>query len=154
MLDLACGEGRHAIAAATRGADVVAIDSDASRTNVGRRQAEKRKLQISWVTADLTAYQLSPATFDVVMMFNYLDRARMPAFLSSVRPGGWFLAETFLRTQAQHGWGPTSPEHLLEYGEFVQLVAPFDVVLAREGTEIANGRPMDVAGILAQRLTD
>src|SRR5712671_3757524 len=31
VLELACGEGRHAIAAATLGATVVAIDNDASR---------------------------------------------------------------------------------------------------------------------------
>jgi hypothetical protein len=74
--------------------------------------------------------------------------------LDAVKPGGWFLCETFLHTQSQYGWGPTSPNHLLAHGEILDLVAPFDIALAREGTEIANGRPMDVAGVLAQRPVD
>src|SRR5690242_2364368 len=130
---------------------VTAIDSDASRLSVGRRQAEKRNLPVTWTQADLTSHTPAPRSFDVVMMFLYLDRRRMPAFLEAVKPGGWLLAETFLATQSQYGWGPTSPDHLLGHGEILDLVAPFDVVIAREGTEIANGRPMDVAGILAQR---
>ena len=150
---MACGEGRHAIAAATLGATVTAIDSDPAKLNVGRRQAEKRKLPITWTQADLTTHAIPPRAFDVVMMFLYLDRARMPTILEAVKPGGWFLGETFLRTQTQYGWGPTSPDHLLAHGELLNLVAPFEVALAREGTEIANGRPMDVAGILAQRPT-
>jgi hypothetical protein len=88
------------------------------------------------------------------MAFLYLDRSRMPAFLDAVKPGGWFLSETFLRTQTQYGWGPTSADHLLGHGEFLKLVAPFEVTLSREGTEISNGRPMDVAGVLAQRPSD
>lgn len=133
------------------GARVTAVDSDPARINVGRRQGEKRKLPITWTTADLTTHPLPSKAFDVVMMFLFLDRRRMPAFLDAVKPGGWFLGETFLRTQAQYGWGPTSDDHLLAHGELLASVAPFEVALAREGTEITNGRPMDVAGILAQR---
>jgi 2-polyprenyl-3-methyl-5-hydroxy-6-metoxy-1,4-benzoquinol methylase len=127
------------------------VDVDAARQSVGRRQAEKRKLAITWLTADLATHDLPAEAFDVVMIFNYLDRRRMPAFRALVKPGGWLLVETFLRTQGQHGWGPTSAEHLLEPGELVTLAAPFEITLAREGTEIAQGRPMDVAGVLAQR---
>ena len=130
---------------------MTAVDNEPSRLSVGRRQAEKRKLPITWTQADLTTHTPAPQSFDVVMMFLDLDRARMPAFLEAVKPGGWFLAETFLKSQSQYGWGPTSPDHLLGHGEIIDLVAPFDVALAREGTEIANGRPMDVAGVLAQR---
>ena len=106
------------------------------------------------MVADLATHNIPAAAFDVVMMFNYLDRERLPDLLAAVKPGGWFLAETFLVTQPQHGWGPTSANHLLAFGELATLVASFDIVLTREATEIADGRPMDVASVLAQRPTN
>ncbi|MBI2073612.1 MAG: methyltransferase domain-containing protein, partial [Gemmatimonadetes bacterium] len=47
VLDLACGRGRHAIAAASLGAAVTAVDADAERIAAGRRVA--RTLPIEWV---------------------------------------------------------------------------------------------------------
>jgi SAM-dependent methyltransferase len=149
VLDLACGRGRHAIAAATRGATVVAVDVDAEKIAAARRAAAR--LSIEWVAADLTRYELPDARFDVVMAFNYLDRSRMEDFRRAVRPGGYLMCETFLEQQRDHGWGPTSPDHLLKRGELIQLAAPFEIVLAREALEFIGGRPMEVASVLARR---
>lgn len=137
------------MAAAQRGAQVVAVDADPERVEVGRRRG--RDLPIEWVTGDLTSYPLSSDAFDVVMIFNYLDRRRMPDFRAAVRPGGYLLYETFLRTQREYGWGPTSDEHLLEPGELISLVEPLEILLAREALEFIGGRPMAVASALAQR---
>ena len=131
VLDVACGRGRHAIAA-------------------GRRAA--RGLPIEWVCADLGTFPLPPRAFDVVMVFNYLDRSRMPELRETVKPGGYLLCETFLEAQREHGWGPTSDDHLLKPGELLQLVEPFEVILAREALDFVSGRPMAVASILALRL--
>ena len=149
MLDLACGKGRHAIAAATRGGVVRAVDSDAEILSAARRAAGD--LAIEWVTADLTQYELTEAAYDVVMVFNYLDRGRMPDFRRAVRQGGYLLYETFLEEQREHGWGPTSADHLLRRGELMTLAGPFEIVLAREALEFVGGRPMAVASILARR---
>ncbi len=149
MLDLACGHGRHAIAAAVRGASVIAVDADPESIATAQRKAGT--LSVEWVTADLTQYVLPEARFDMVMAFNYLDRRRMPDFRRAVRPGGYLVYETFLEEQREHGWGPTSPEHLLKRGELIQLAEPFEIVLAREALEFIGGRPMAVASVLAQR---
>jgi SAM-dependent methyltransferase len=149
VLDLACGRGRHAIAAAARGAMVTAVDADAENIAAGRKAAGT--LPIEWVTADLTRYELPEARFDLVMAFNYLDRRRMVDFRRAVRPGGYLMCETFLEEQREHGWGPTSSDHLLKRGELIQLATPFEIVLAREALEFIGGRPMAVASVLAQR---
>lgn len=149
MLDLACGTGRHAIAAAARGGVVRAVDSNAESLSAARRAAGD--LAIEWVTADLTQYELTEVAYDVVMVFNYLDRGRMPDFRQAVRPGGYLLCETFLEEQREHGWGPTSADHLLRRGELMMLAGPFEIVLAREALEFVGGRPMAVASILARR---
>lgn len=137
------------MAAAQRGAHVLAVDADPERIEAARRRA--RDLPIEWVVTDLTTYPLPCDAFDVVMIFNYLDRRRMPDFRAAVRRGGFLLCETFLRSQRDFGWGPTSEEHLLDPGELVSLMEPFEIVLAREALEFIGGRPMAVASVLAQR---
>ena len=152
ILDLASGSGRHAIAAAELGAHVTAVDVDAGRLQSGRRAAEHRHLSVEWVQADLEHYQVPERAFDLVLIFNYLDRRRMSQFAQAVRPGGYLMMETFLERQRQLGWGPTSSDHLLKPGELPTLLAPLEVILAREALDFFDGRPMAVASALAQRL--
>jgi len=146
---LASGSGRHALPAAERGADVVAVDADAESLTLLEREAERRRLAIKCLHMDLRSSQIAAASFDVVLMFNYLDRERFPDFLKAVRPGGYVLAESFLVSQRQQGWGPESDEHLLQPGELLRLVSPFEVVLSREVIEMIDGRPAAVASVFA-----
>jgi len=154
VLDLACGPGRHALLAAERGAEVVAVDSDGNSLAVLEREAQRRKLSIKCLHMDLRTSQVAPASFDVVMVFDYLDRQRFPDFCAAVKPGGYLLAETFLVWQRQQGWGPESDEHLLQPGELVRLVQPFEVQLAREVIEMIDGRPAAMASVFATNRTD
>jgi tellurite methyltransferase len=151
VLDLASGGGRHAVLAAQRGANVTAVDMDPDRLKALDREASRRRLAVKSVLADLTTYAVPPRAFDVVMIFNYLDRSRIEAFREAVRPGGHLLVETFLEAQREQGWGPESDDHLLEPGEILRLAGPFDVVLAREVLEVIDGRPAAVASLLARR---
>lgn len=151
VLDIPCGRGRHALAAAQRGAKVVAVDNDPSQLHAAREAARRAQLDIEWRELDLERDPLPDGPFDVVMSFRYLDRARLPLFLDRVRPGGYFLAETFLVHQRDLGWGPASDQHLLRPGELWTLVQPFEIVLARDVLEVLDGRPMAVASVLAKR---
>ena len=151
VLDIACGAGRHTLPAAELGADVVAADSNGEAISTLEREAARRKLAIKCLHLDLKTSDIAPESFDVVMMFNYLDRKRFADFRNAVRPGGYFLAETFLEGQKEQGWGPQSDDHLLKNGELLDLVVPFDVFLSREVLEMVDGRPASVASVLAQR---
>ncbi len=154
VLDLACGTGRHALAAAERGALVTAVDAEAARLKAARRAADQRNLSIEWVQADLERYQLPDGAYDCVMVFNYLDRHRIRDFVMAVRPGGFLLAETFLESQREHGWGPKADAHLLRPGELTTIIRPLEVVQSREALDFHAGRPMSVASVLAQRIVE
>lgn len=149
VLDIACGRGRHAIAAARLGAHVIAIDSDEYKLKAAADSARQDGLSVEWVKADLERGPLPPGPFDLVMVFNYLDRDRMAQFLATVAPGGYFILETFLEQQREFGWGPTSADHLLKPAELLSLVNPFEIVLARDVIETIDGRQMALASILA-----
>ena len=153
MLDLACGEGRHSVASAARGATVVALDRDESQLEIGRDFAEAEGLEIDWRAVDLESEWPELGVFDAVLVFNYLDRARMPRILERVAPGGVLIMETFLTVQRTFGWGPTKDEHLLHAGELARLVAPLEIVHGREVVEpVDTDRWRAVAGIVAQKL--
>ncbi len=139
VLDVACGEGRHSLAAAALGANVVGIDRDPVKLASARARAEAAGLSIDWRELDLERGEwpeLEP--FDAVLVFNYLDRANMPRILRLVAPGGLLLMETFLEAQREAGWGPSSSEHLLRPGELAGLVAPLTVLHGREAFETVD----------------
>lgn len=153
VLDLACGPGRHALLAAEHGADVVAVDSDAASLAILEREAQRRRLSVKCLHMDLRTSQIAPASFDVVLLFDYLDRQRFPDFRAAVKPGGHLIAESFLVTQRLQGWGPESDDQLLQPGELLRLVEPFEVVLSREVIEMIDGRPACVASVFAINTT-
>jgi 2-polyprenyl-3-methyl-5-hydroxy-6-metoxy-1,4-benzoquinol methylase len=153
VLDLACGEGRHALAAAALGARVKAVDRDAEKLSSARELAAARGLAIDFDCVDLEGPWPEFGKFDAVLMFNYLDRARMPEVVESVAPGGVLLMETFLEEQLELGWGPSDPAHLLKPGELARLVRPLVVVHGREVLEPVDAeRWRAVASVVARRL--
>ncbi len=132
VLDLACGTGRHSLAAADLGATVLAVDRDPTRLTEARRRAQRDGARITWLELDLEQPWPDFGVFDVVLVFHYLDRARMAQVIGAVAPGGTLLLETFLEAQRGQGWGPTSEKHLLRPMELIPLVRPLELVQARE----------------------
>jgi 2-polyprenyl-3-methyl-5-hydroxy-6-metoxy-1,4-benzoquinol methylase len=153
VLDLACGSGRHALATARSGAHVVAADRDPEALGAARELGDELGLRIEWHEVDLEGVWPTWGDFDVVLVFNYLDRPRMPRILEAVRPGGLLLMETFLTTQRSQGFGPTDDAHLLVPGELAHLVAPLVVLHGREAAEpVDDASWRHVASICARRL--
>jgi 2-polyprenyl-3-methyl-5-hydroxy-6-metoxy-1,4-benzoquinol methylase len=152
VLDLACGEGRHSLAAAGLGHEVVAIDRDPAKLGSARKRATDAGLSIDWRELDLEGEWPELGTFGAVLVFNYLDRASMPRILRLVASGGLLMMETFLQAQREAGWGPTSDKHLLRPGELARLVAPLTVLHGREAVEpVDSKRWRAVASIVAQK---
>jgi 2-polyprenyl-3-methyl-5-hydroxy-6-metoxy-1,4-benzoquinol methylase len=151
VLDVACGEGRHSLAAAALGATVLGVDRDVARLALARERAAAARLSIDWRELDLEGAWPDMGSFDAILVFNYLDRASMPRLLQLLSPGGLLIMETFLDAQRDAGWGPTSEKHLLRLGELARLVAPLKVVHGREALEAVDAnRWRAVASIVAR----
>lgn len=152
ILDVACGTGRHAIAAAQLGADVTAADRDGDRLDAARQFAGEAGVRIDFQQADLEQAWPEWGAFDCVLVFNYLDRPRFPRILQAVKPGGLLIVESFLTTQREQGWGPDADAHLLLPGELARLVAPFEIIHGREVAEpVDTERWRHVASVCARR---
>jgi SAM-dependent methyltransferase len=147
-LDVACGRGRHALWLAARGMRVHALDRDPAAIAAIREAAQSLRLDVEAGVFDLEAADASlpPASYDLIVAVHYLHRPLFPSITAALRPGGLLVYETFTIAQARRG-RPSNPAYLLAPGELVQLVAPLEIVDAREGE--FDGR--DVASVVARR---
>jgi len=145
-LDVAMGRGRHAPVLARSGFTPFGVDIAFDALRDARAAAQQDGIPLRCVCADLTAWPLLAARFDLVLVTRYLDRARMPALQSTVRAGGFVIYETFTQHQVRLGRGPTSPHHLLAPGELADWFAGWDVGCYDEVLE-----PEAVARLVARK---
>lgn len=93
VLDLACGAGRHARAAAALGFDVVAVDRDPA---IAAALADEPR--ISPHVHDLEAglpWPFPPGRFGAVIVANYLHRPLFPDLAAAIAADGILIYETF-----------------------------------------------------------
>lgn len=120
-LDLAAGEGRNAIWLAGRGWLVTAVDFSGVAIDRGRRLASgapDAAERIRWVHADVLAYELEPAAYDLVLVaYLQLPAAQRRAVLrgaaDAVAAGGELLVVGHDTANLTGGTGgPRDPEVL------------------------------------------
>ncbi len=156
-LDLACGRGRHALAAADLGLSVVALDRNRdaleSLARITPRPVEGGTGRIEIVCADLESPsrpKLEVASFGAVLVFRYLHRPLFGWIEELVGPGGFVLYETFTEAQTKLGWGPKRNDFLLRSGELAKLFPELVVEIYEEGPS-NDDRSAQTARLLASR---
>jgi SAM-dependent methyltransferase len=149
-LDVACGKGRNALFLAARGFRVTAVDISPIALEIGRRRAKARALPVDWRQADLDHFHLKAAEYDLVVNFNYLQRALIPSIKAALRPGGHVIFETYLIDQQAIG-RPKNPAYLLAHNELLEHFRNFRVFCYREGKFRDHRESSFRAGIFAQK---
>jgi SAM-dependent methyltransferase len=101
ILDLPCGQGRHAIELARRGYEVTGVDLSPYMLGVARERADASGVRVRWLAGDMRE-ALPGDTFDLILnlftSFGYFadeadDRRVVRAAASMLEPGGRFLLE-------------------------------------------------------------
>ncbi len=149
-LDIASGDGRHAILLAEHGYRVDAIDFAATGLRLARSAALRAGLAIQVLQADLEFYPLPAQRYDVVLSFFFLQRSLWPALKRALRPGGSVVVETFLIDQRNLGH-PRNPAFLLNYGELEEVFADFEIVFHQEGLLATGDGSAYLARIIARK---
>ena len=150
-LDVAMGTGRNALYLASLGYEVTGIDVSGVAVERCRSEAAHRGLRVDAVQADLEAYELPPAAYDIVIDFYYLQRELTPALAAALRPGGVLVFESFTTEQRRFGWGPQQDEFLLRPGELRSLFPALEVLAYREGVVESDRGKKAVAGLVARK---
>ena len=133
-IDVAMGRGRHALALARRGLRTFGVDRQLAAVRDSVRRARAENLIVRGWCADLEQAPLPCDAFDVVVVTRYLQRNLFPSIRSTTTPGGVVIYETFTVHQRSLGFGPSSPEHLLEPGELARHFDGFEVLFYEEAT--------------------
>jgi SAM-dependent methyltransferase len=149
VLDLACGNGRHARYFAGRGHPVEAVDRDASKL--------ERLAGIPGITlrgADLEGgpWPYEGRQFAGIVVVNYLHRPLFPRLLEALAPEGALIYETFAAGNERYG-RPANPAFLLQPGELLEVVRGRLRVVAYEDLLVSDPRPALVQRLCAVRLS-
>jgi SAM-dependent methyltransferase len=149
-LDLACGDGRHALYLARHGWRAEAVDFAHAGLVRLLTIARREGLLVDALQADLEQFPLPRARYDVVVNTRYLQRSLFGALKDSLRPGGAIVFETFIRDQQQLGH-PRNPAFLLERGELAERFSDCDIIRYEEGRFETESGAAFLARLLARR---
>jgi SAM-dependent methyltransferase len=149
-LDVACGDGRHALYLARRGWRVDAVDFSHAALVRLLAAARREGLVVHAIQADLEDCALRLRGYDVVLNVRYLQRTLIDALKGGVRSGGAIVFETFIRDQQQLGH-PRNPRFLLERGELAARFADFEILAHEEGRCATESGDAFLARLLARR---
>jgi SAM-dependent methyltransferase len=116
ILDLCCGQGRHAIALAHQHYHLTGLDQNTNFLQHARIEAEKQNVNVQWQQGDMRSLpfeQQFDAIINIFTSFGYFDTDEDQIVLQQVskalKPGGLFLLDTtyqprVMRTTAANGF--------------------------------------------------
>ena len=132
VLDVACGQGRHAYWFYKRNHTLTLVD---------RAQAAIDSIAIPAVSCEkvvadieIGPWPFAGRQFDAVVVTNYLWRPLLPTLLASLAPGGVLLYETFAQGNETVG-KPSRQDFLLRPGELLDVCRGLRVVAYEDGFE-------------------
>ncbi|MFD3744810.1 class I SAM-dependent methyltransferase [Nocardia sp. NPDC058633] len=164
-LDLACGEGRHALWLATHGWQVTAVDFsqvgiDKGRT-VAARLSRSVRSRVHWQTADITDLEAAEITgpFELILMvFVHLTaderRTLLHQLSDMLAPGGMLLILGHATRNVTDGYGGPQDPQILFSPEDLRADLPRDdltITLASEVLRPTEGPDAIDSLLIAER---
>lgn len=147
VLDLACGQGRHARLLAGIGCKVEAVDRDAealASLALVRGVAVRRADLEDW------PWPYAGRRFDGIVVCNYLHRPLFPLLAGALTDGGVLIYETFMLGNERFG-RPSNPDFLLRPNELYEAFGSRLQVVAFEQGEVTRPKPAVVQRLCAVR---
>jgi 2-polyprenyl-3-methyl-5-hydroxy-6-metoxy-1,4-benzoquinol methylase len=145
-LDLAGGLGRHAIWLARQGWNTTLLDISPVALNAARKWSGGEHLSLELVEADLDDYLLPEHAFDLVAVFNFLQRSLILSLQGCLRKGGVIIYKTYMQSTTDKD-APVTLDYLLQPGELPRIFAGFEILDYREGI----GSRSPVAALVARK---
>jgi SAM-dependent methyltransferase len=127
-LDIAGGTGRHAIFLAEKGWRVRLTDIAEAGIESARKNAGDLASRIEFGVEDLTRFDGSRESYDLITNFFFLRREMFGELVKALKPGGLLIYKGYTRGQAKFGGGPTNPEYLLAENELINSFRDLQVL--------------------------
>jgi tellurite methyltransferase len=127
-LDIAGGTGRHAIFLADRGWQVTLTDIAEEGIANARKNAGKLGSRIDFRVEDLTQFDGSSASYDLILVFFFLRREMFGDLVKALKPGGLLIYKAYTHGQVKFGGGPTNPDYLFAENELLHAFPELQVL--------------------------
>lgn len=135
-LDIAMGEGRNTLFAASLGYDAWGVDISDIGVSRAKTLARENKLTIHTQIADLDHYKIDENAYDLITCFYFLDRRLFGSIRNGLKPGGILIFETF--TVDYLKYSGFKREWVLEKNELREAFPGLKVLDYREVDESEN----------------
>ncbi|GMV58104.1 MAG: hypothetical protein AMXMBFR72_12150 [Betaproteobacteria bacterium] len=147
VLDVACGNGRHARLFARRGCVVDAVDRDPA---CGELLADEPNVRFLAADLEEGPWPYAGRRFDAIVVANYLHRPLFPQLVASLADGGVLIYETFAAGNERYG-RPSNPDFLLKPRELLDAFGVQLHVLAFEDGVVDAPRPARIQRLCGVR---
>ena len=150
-LDLACGEGRNSIWLANQGWSVTGVDISSVGIEKGKKLAGDTS--VTWVVADITAYEPRRQFDLVIIVYVHLDPAGMRSLFNNasdaLAPGGTLIAVGHALRNLEEGvGGPPYPGILWTEEKIAPLVGDLNVISLGEVLRPVEDSDVDAIDLL------
>lgn len=138
LLDVACGQGRHAIPLAALGYRVTGLDLSAALLSRARAAARASRISVRWVRGDMRHMPFAAefdAAINIFNAFGYFETedenlAVLQSVRGALKPGGLFLLETVGRDTVVRQFMPAEVDRLAD-GTLALQEQRFDLLTSR-----------------------
>jgi tellurite methyltransferase len=144
-LDIAGGEGRNSVFAASKGYEVTCLDISENGLRKAQVLAQERSVTITTVLTDLDNNSLKENKYDLILCFNFLERSLFSGIHEALKPGGLLFYETF--TVDYLKYSNFKKKWVLEANELLQAFSDFRILRYQEVDENSRG----FASLVAQK---
>ena len=127
ILDLGCGEGRHALACAREGFDAVGLDYQPLAIRKARAFARRQKIRkgVRFRVGDVFRLPFSPNRFDGLIDYGCLHHVKigdtrryLKSVLPCLKPGGYFILSCFSTRFKHHPGEKRTRNWLVHKGHY------------------------------------
>ena len=145
-LDIAAGEGRNSVFAASLGYEVVSMDISEIALKKAQRLANEKNVTITTLSTDLDNSSLPENEYDLVLCFNFLERKLFQEIRKTLKSGGILFYETFSVDYLKYS--SFKKEWVLEQNELLEVFNDLRILRYQEVDE----EPKAFASLIAQKL--
>ena len=148
VLDLAAGQGRHALYLAGLGFTVDAVDI----SEVGLDRIKDGAARVRAIQADLDNYEIKARSYDLMININFLQRRLFPLIIEGLKPGGLLIFETFMEGGAPTQGRPARRDFLLRPNELLRAFLPLHILYYREQPNDPPYKASHVASLVGRKM--
>lgn len=138
-LDVACGKGQNARYLAECGNRVVAVDISMVALRACRQHLAGSGLPVSLLAMNLDCFRPPSDSFDLIVVFRYLNRPLIPFLKAALRPRGLIVYATFNANYLREK-PAFNPRFVLELGELSTAFADMQTLSSNDSK--SNREPL------------